>query len=92
MVGASTIAPDGVIYWDMNAARLRMVDIRDVAEVAAKVLTSSGHEGETYVLTGPASISFNDVASALGRATGQDISYVSVPSEASRAAIVGMGM
>ncbi|MDA1349652.1 MAG: SDR family oxidoreductase [Chloroflexi bacterium] len=92
MMAASTIASDGVIYWDMDDARLGMVDIRDVAEVAAKVLTSSGHEGKSYVLTGPASISFNDVASALSRATGREISYVSVPSEASRAAMVGMGI
>jgi uncharacterized protein YbjT (DUF2867 family) len=36
--------------------------------VAAKVLTEEGHEGAVYTLTGPAAISFYEVAEALRQA------------------------
>ena len=69
-----------------------MIDIRDIGEVAAKVLTEDGHQGETYTLTGPATVSFNDVAAGLSKALGKEVSYVDVPLEASREAMLGMGL
>ena len=47
---------------------------------------------KTYVLTGPASISLHDVADGLTKALGKQVTYVDVPPEAAREAIVGMGM
>ena len=69
-----------------------MIDVGDVADVALKVFTSEGHDGKAYVLTGPASISFHDVADELSTSTGKKVTYVDVPPEAAREAIVGMGM
>ena len=57
-----------------------------------KVLTEDGHEGKTYTLTGPASISFHDVAAGLSTALGKQVKYVDVPLEAGRQAMVGMGL
>ncbi len=59
---------------------------------AAKVLTEDGHEGKTYGLTGPASISFHDIAAALSKALGKEVKYVDVPLEAGREGMLGMGM
>ncbi len=92
MMAAQTVASDGVVYMPFKEGRLGMIDVRDVADVALKVLTSEGHEGKTYVLTGPASISFHDVADGLSKATGKEVSYVDVPLDAARQAMVGMGM
>jgi uncharacterized protein YbjT (DUF2867 family) len=36
----------------MKEGRLGMIDARTIGEVAAKVLTEVGHEGNTYTLTG----------------------------------------
>ena len=47
--------------------RLSLVDLGDVAEVAAMVLTESGHEGATYELSGPGFLSQSEVASTLER-------------------------
>jgi uncharacterized protein YbjT (DUF2867 family) len=91
LMAAQTVKSDGVIYWDWNNGKAGMIDIRDVVEAAAAVLTGGGHEGKSYLLTGPASISFHDVAAALSRVLGKPVKYVSVPFEASRNSMVNMG-
>lgn len=91
MMAAPTIASNGVIYWDMKDGELAMIDVRDVVDVALAVLTGSGHEGKSYILTGPATISFHEVASTFSKVLGKDVSYVSVPGEAALQSMVGMG-
>jgi uncharacterized protein YbjT (DUF2867 family) len=61
-------------------------------DAAAAVLTGSGHEGKTYILTGPAAISFHDVAATFSRVLGKDVKYVNVPGEAAQQSMVGMGL
>ena len=92
MMAAQTVASDGVVYMPFKDGRIGMIDIRDIAEVAVKVLTEDDHEGKTYVLTGPASISFHDVAAALTKALGKEVKYVDVPPEAARESMVSMGL
>ena len=92
MMAAQTVASHGAVYMPMKDGRLGMIDIRDVADVALKVLTSEGHEGKTYVLTGPASISFHDVAAELSGAIGKEVTYVDVPLDAARESMLGVGM
>ena len=91
MMAAQTIASDGVIYWDMGDGKLGMIDLRDVADAALAVLTGSGHEGKSYILTGPQAISFHDVAATFSKVLDKDIEYVNVPSEAIVESMVGMG-
>lgn len=91
LMAAPTIANDGVIYWDMNDGRLGMIDVRDIIDVAVSVLTGEGHEGQRYVLTGPAAISFHDVAATFSAVLGRQITYVPVPGEASLQSMIGMG-
>ena len=69
-----------------------MIDARNIPDVAVKVLTEDGREGKEYNLTGPASISFGDVAAALSMALGKQVNYVNVPLEAAREGMIGMGM
>ena len=92
MMAAQTVASDGVVYMPFKDGHLGMIDVRDIVDVALKVLTSEGHEGKTYVLTGPASISFHDVADGLSGALGRKVTYVDVPPEAARESMIGMGM
>jgi uncharacterized protein YbjT (DUF2867 family) len=92
MMAAQTISSQGVIYWDMKDGRLGMIDVRDIVDVALAVLTSDGHEGKSYILTGPAAISFHDVASTLTEILGKKISYVSVPGEAALKSMTDMGI
>lgn len=91
MMAAQTIASDGMIYWDMKDGKLGMIDIRDIVDVAVTVLTGSGHEGKSYILTGPEAISLHDVASTFSKVLGKEVKYVSVPGEAALQSMVGMG-
>jgi uncharacterized protein YbjT (DUF2867 family) len=76
------IATEGRFFAPIGDARVSAVDIRDIAGVAAAALTEEGHAGRTYTITGPAAISHAEIAAALGRATGRDITFVDVPPEA----------
>jgi uncharacterized protein YbjT (DUF2867 family) len=91
MMAAQTIMSDGVIYWDVGDGRISMIDVRDIVDAAAAVLTGSGHEGKSYILTGPEAISFHDVAATFSQVLGKDVQYVSVPGEASLKSMVSMG-
>ena len=51
------------------------VDIRDIAEAAAIVLTSPGHEGQTYDIVGSDVLTGESIASAWSRALGKPIKY-----------------
>jgi uncharacterized protein YbjT (DUF2867 family) len=53
--------------------RLSLVDVRDVAEVAARVLTEGGHVGATYELVGTVPLSQSEVAACLSKQMGQVI-------------------
>lgn len=92
MMAAQTISSNGVIYWDMNDGKLGMIDVRDIVDAAFTVLTGSGHEGKSYILTGPAAISFYDVAKSFSNALGKDVKYVSVPGEAALKFMIDVGL
>jgi uncharacterized protein YbjT (DUF2867 family) len=80
------IVARGALFLPMEDARIASIDVGDIAEVAAKALTESGHEGKTYPLTGPEALTMAEVAEKLSAATGREIGYVNVaPEEAKRA-------
>src|SRR6266536_55767 len=54
---------DGTTYLPWGNGKASFVDARDIAAVAAEALTSDGHEGKTYTLTGPAALGIAEVAS-----------------------------
>lgn len=91
MMGGQTVAEGNVLYMPFKDGRLGMLDVRDIVESAYAVLTTEGHEGKTYRLTGPASISLHDVATALTTALGREITYTDVPPEMGIESMVGMG-
>ena len=60
--------------------RSGLVDARDVAAVAAQIITSpAAHAGKTYWLTGPDLLSNYDVAAVLSKLLGRTITYRSSP-------------
>jgi uncharacterized protein YbjT (DUF2867 family) len=59
--------------------RLGMVDLQDVAEAAATVLTTAGHAGATYELVGVEALSQIEVAAILSRGLGRTVSAEAVP-------------
>ncbi|HKE29335.1 MAG TPA: SDR family oxidoreductase [Bryobacteraceae bacterium] len=86
-----TIASQRKFYAASQDSLVSPVDVRDIAAVAMAVLTGAGHEGKKYVITGPEALSYFDVADQLSAAIGKRVSYVDVPLEAARQAILDAG-
>ncbi|MFQ5932031.1 MAG: SDR family oxidoreductase [Nitrospiraceae bacterium] len=91
LMAAQSILSDGVMYWGMGDGKLGMIDVRDIADVAVNVLLDGSHNSETYELTGPATVSFHDVAASLSAAVGREVKYVPVTIEAIEDSIRGAG-
>ena len=87
-----SIVAKGAIVLPMEEARIASIDIGDIAEVAATILTSSGHEGKIYPLTGPEALSMAGVAEKLSAATGKSIRYINIAPEEARSANLANGM
>lgn len=89
---ASTIATEGKFYAPLKDGKIGMVDVRDIAAVAVATLMETGHDGQTYVITGPESLSFAEVAEKISAAIARPVSYIDVPPEAAQQAMQAMGM
>ncbi len=89
---SGTIKEQGVIYAPLADGKIGMVDARDIAAVAVKALTEDGHEGKTYVLTGPEAISYYDIANTFTSALGKEIKYIPVTSEVAHKGMLDSGM
>jgi uncharacterized protein YbjT (DUF2867 family) len=87
-----SIDASGVFYANAGDARISMTDARDIAAVAAVVLTEPGHTGAHYDVTGPEALSYADVAAKLTAALGRPVSYVAAPDDAVRQALLGAGL
>ncbi|MEU5876175.1 NAD(P)H-binding protein [Spirillospora sp. NPDC047279] len=60
-------------------AAFSMIHERDVADVAARVLTGDGHEGRVYELAGAASLTQAEQVRVLGEALGRPLRFEEVP-------------
>ena len=87
---AGTISSQGRFYAPIGDATISAIDVRDIADVAAVTLTEAGHEGATYTLTGPASITHTQIAAALTAALGRDVTFTDVPPEAFAGSLRGI--
>lgn len=69
-------SPEGVIAGPAGDGRCAWVARDDVADVAAVVLTTDGHDELTYELTGPDAHTMEWAAEVLTRVTGRTVTYV----------------
>jgi len=90
---AASIAGQGVFYSALTAAApVSHVDARDIGEVAAKALSEPGHAGQAYALTGPEALTDDDIAARMSAVLGRTVEHVTVPPEAQRESMLGMGI
>jgi len=83
---------NGAIYLPWGNGTASFVDTRDIANVAAKALTSDGHGGRIYTLTGPATLGIAEVALILSEVAGREFKYVDVPEAAARDGMLQAGV
>ena len=91
LANAGQIAATGKIFMPAGDARIGMVDPADTGRVGAAVVAGNGHEGKTYTITGPETLSFTQVAEQLSEALGKRVTYVDPPVEVYRQALLDAG-
>ena len=69
------IRNDNCIFVPAGAGKTSFVDVRDIAEVAVKVLTETGHENSAYELTGNEALSYDEVAGIFSQVLERPIRY-----------------
>jgi uncharacterized protein YbjT (DUF2867 family) len=75
----------GALFLPESEAKSSFIDIRDVADVAIKVIENPWlYEGRTINLTGPEALSNEDALQKIGRAIGRRVTYVPVTEAATR--------
>ena len=78
-------------YGSLGNASVSAVDIRDIAEVAAKCLTSQGHANKIYNITGPRALTHFQMAEIFSRVLGTEITYVDLSPEQMHGALTIAG-
>ncbi|MEU7747093.1 hypothetical protein [Nonomuraea sp. NPDC049158] len=74
-----------------DIAATAVIDPRDIAAVAVRVLIEDGHAGATYVLTGPQVVSRTEQVHAIGEAIGRPLRFEKVPVEIARQRMLADG-
>lgn len=92
LMSAQSVVDQGVLYGMTGEGRVSYIDTRDIAAVAAHVLTTLGHEGAHYTLTGPEALTGTEVAERLSAATDREVHYVDVGPDGFRQAMAGAGL
>jgi uncharacterized protein YbjT (DUF2867 family) len=88
----ATIASQGRFFAPIGDAPVSAVDVRDIAMVAAAVLTQPRHMGKTYTITGPAAVTHAQIAQAIGKAIGREVTFVDVSPESFAEALSQFGV
>jgi uncharacterized protein YbjT (DUF2867 family) len=79
---ADAVRRDGKLAAPMKHDRFPLVDTRDVGAAAASILLDPArHAGVEYSLTGPAAMSYDEVAAALANVAGHDVTYEAIAPE-----------
>ena len=92
LAAAESIREEGMIYAPAGRGRVGFIAVSDVADVAARVLTSPGHEDATYVLTGPESLGYADVAARVSAVFAREVGYADLPEERAREQLLASGL
>lgn len=76
----------------MGDARISMIDARDVAAVAARVLLETRHVQRAYELSGPVALRYADVAETLSRVLQRPIAYEDIEPEEAQGELLALGL
>jgi NAD(P)H dehydrogenase (quinone) len=88
---AATAVMNGRLITNFGAGRIVPVSRRDCAEAAAITLTTDGHAGKTYEITGPQALSASDLAELYADLSGQPVKVLELSDPMLIWALVGIG-
>lgn len=81
----------GALYFGIRDGRFPPLNISDIGEIAANILTTDGHHGQAYNITGPELLSGEDMAKVFSNVTGKPVGYVSPDEDTTLASLLDSG-
>lgn len=82
----------GAITASVGDGRLASASRKDYADAAAAVLTTEGHEGAVYELSGDEAWTFDDLAAAIGELVGREVVYNRLTPDEHAALLTSFGL
>ncbi len=82
----------GAFVGSADQGRISAAARADYADAAAIVLTSDGHEGQTYELAGDEAFTMAELAAETSRQTGRDLPYNNLPEDAYAEVLKSIGL
>lgn len=94
ILSLQTIAETGTIFMPVRgSSRIPMVATRDIGKVAADRLRDASWSGRGILdILGPAGLSFDEAAVAIGEGIGRDVKFVTAEPGAAREVLMGYGL
>lgn len=86
------IQTQGQILLPVGNAKGSFIDTRDIAAVAAKLLSSDEFVNAAHDLTGSEALDHTQVAALLSKVAGRTIGYTDITEDAMRQALLGLGL
>lgn len=82
----------GALIGSAGQGRIASAARADYAAAAVKVLTTTGHDGQTYELAGDTAYTLTDLAAEISRQSGKAIPYRNLPQADYAAALASFGL
>lgn len=89
---AASIKSQGTFSAPVGNGKTSFVDTRDLSAAVVEVLTTTGHEGKKYVITGSEVLSETEIAHIFSDVLGRQVKYAAVSDDDSRKAMLNTGM
>jgi uncharacterized protein YbjT (DUF2867 family) len=90
LYGMASSIRQGIFPVPMDDARISYIATQDIGEAAATVLSTPGHEGKAYNLTGPEALSGVEIAQIISEATQHLVRYQRISDTEFRQAMAAM--
>lgn len=77
LIGWAGGIKQGALYLGIGEGQFAPLNVGDIGEIAANILTTEGHAGKAYNITGPELLSGVDFARVFSDVTGKTVQYIS---------------
>ncbi|BFH64173.1 SDR family oxidoreductase [Paenibacillus azoreducens] len=83
-----TVTAQSMFFGSMGSSPCNFIDCRDIADVAAEVLTDREKAGQIYTLTGSETFSYPQIADKLSMLLDRNIQYINLEPEVQRSNLI----
>lgn len=80
------------VFLPIGEGKESFIDPRDIGACAVALLTTPGHDGRIYEITGSEDLSYAQCAEKLSAAAGRTIVYQDIPADTLRQGLLAMGL